>query len=170
MRAVFSFSRYAILIAVIGLLLCSMAVFVFGGITTVTIIVETFTETEFSAEGARLVSVEFVELIDLFLLGTVLLITSIGLYQLFIDPEIDLPEWLSVTGLEQLKANLLAVLVVMLVVLFTGQVAGELGENAGILGYGLGIGAVIVAVSVVVFTFQHVEVSKHRARRGKRRI
>ena len=39
MTKIFSLSRYLVLIAVIGLLLAAMAVFVFGGITTVNIII-----------------------------------------------------------------------------------------------------------------------------------
>ncbi len=161
MKVLFSWSRYAILIAVLGLLAGAMAIFVFGGITTGSIILEIFRHGDYSAEGARLVSVEFIELIDVFLLGTVLLITSIGLYQLFIEPEIDLPEWLSVNGLDQLKENLVAVIIVMLAVLFVGEVAGELGEGVDILAYGLAIAAVILAASVAVYIFQRVHLSAH---------
>jgi len=98
-------SRYVVLIAVIGLLVGSIAVYVFGGIMTVTVIVEAFQE-EFNAEGARAFSSELIELIDLFLLGTVMFMTSVGLFELFVDPEIPIPEWLSVANLDQLKSNL----------------------------------------------------------------
>ena len=156
MTRVFGFSRYLVLIAVIGLLLAAVAVFIFGGIATVSIIVETFEQGEYNAEGARLVSVEFIEMIDTFLLGTVLLITSLGLYQLFIQPNMDLPEWLVVTNLEQLKFNLLAVVVVMLAILFLGQAAGELAQTDSILGYGLAVAAVVAAVALAVWLFQRV--------------
>ena len=94
MKAIFGLSRYLVLIAVIGLLLAALAVFVFGGIATVNIIIESFEGSQFNAIGVRLLSVEFIEMIDLFLLGTILLITSIGLYQLFIEPDMEVPEWL----------------------------------------------------------------------------
>ena len=125
MGKVFGFSRYLVFIAVIGLLIAAAAVLIFGGIMSVTVVLETFRHAEFNAEGARLFSTELIELIDLFLLGTVLLITSIGLYQLFIEPAIHLPEWLSVANLEQLKFNLVAVIIVMLTVLFLGAAATE---------------------------------------------
>jgi uncharacterized membrane protein YqhA len=102
MNTVLRLSRYLILIAVVGLLLAAAAVVVFGGITTVRVIVESFHEGEYNARGARLLSIEFIEMIDLFLLGTILMITSVGLYQLFIEPNMELPEWLVVTDLEQL--------------------------------------------------------------------
>ena len=110
MGRLFGFSRYVVLIAVIGLLLASIAVYVFGGIVTVTVIVESFGHAEFNAEGSRAFSTEVIEVIDLFLLGTVLFMTSIGLYELFVDPEIQIPEWLSVGNVEQLKFNLVVVI------------------------------------------------------------
>lgn len=153
---VFGFSRYLVLIAVIGLLLSAAAVLIFGGIMAVTVTLETFQHAEFNAESARLFSTELIELIDLFLLGTVLLITSIGLYQLFIQPNMRLPEWLSVANLEQLKFNLLAVIIVMLTVIFLGAAAGEWESGVEMLAFGGGIAAVILAISVAVLIFQRV--------------
>ena len=156
MTTVFGFSRYLVMIAVIGLLLAAFAVFVFGGIATVIVIIESFTGGEFNAEGARLISIEFIEMIDIFLLGTIMLMTSVGLYQLFITPDMELPEWLVVTDLEQLKFNLLSVIVVMLAILFLGEAAGELAQTDGILEYGLAIAAVLAGVALVVWVFQRV--------------
>jgi uncharacterized membrane protein YqhA len=156
MKRVFGLSRYFVLLAVIGLLLAAAAVFVFGGIATVAIVIETFEQGEYNAEGARLLSIEIIEMIDLFLLGTVLLITSLGVYQLFIEQNMDLPEWLVVTNLEQLKFNLLAVIVVMLTILFLGEAAAGLAEGDSILQYGLAIAAVLAAVALVVWVFQRV--------------
>jgi uncharacterized membrane protein YqhA len=148
-------SRYVVLIAVIGLLLGSIAVYVFGGIMTVTVIVEAFQE-EFNAEGARAFSSELIELIDLFLLGTVMFMTSVGLFELFVDPEIPIPEWLSVANLDQLKFNLVAVIIVMLAVLFLGAAAADWERGLDLLAYGGGIALVILAASVAVLIFQRV--------------
>lgn len=156
MIRVFSFSGYLVLIAVIFLLLAAAAVFVFGAMATVNIIIEAFEQGEFNAEGARVLSVEIIEMIDTFLLGTVLLITSVGLYQLFFKPHMDLPEGLIVTSLEQLKFNLLAVIIVMLAILFLGQAASELAAGDGILDYGVAIAAIMAGVALVVWVFQRV--------------
>jgi uncharacterized membrane protein YqhA len=161
MRELFSATRYIVLIAVIGLLLCSLAVFVFGAITTVTMIIEAFSHGEFNAEGARFFSTELIELIDLFLLGTVLLITSIGLYELFVDPSIPLPGWLSVKTLDNLKMNLVAVIIVMLAVLFLGEAGAEWREGQTILEFGSAIALVIAASAVAVLIFQRVHRTMH---------
>ena len=162
MRSLFRLSRYVVVLAVLGLLAAAGAVLVFGAITTATMIGEAFTRAQFNAEGARLLSIEMIEIVDLFLLGTILLVTAIGLYQLFIDPGIPLPGWLSAGNLEDLKANLVAVVVVMLAILFLGAVAGRRGEEEGILDLGVGVALVIVAIAAVVLAFQRVAQARER--------
>ncbi len=163
MRGVFSATRYLILVGIIGLLLCGMAVFVFGGITTVVMIGQAFSHGEFNAEGARFFSTELIELVDLFLLGTAILITSIGLYELFIDPGIPLPAWLSVRSLDHLKMNLVAVIIVMLAVLFLGEAGAAWREGQTFLEFGVAIALVITAASVAVYIFQRVHQTMHAA-------
>jgi uncharacterized membrane protein YqhA len=159
MRSLFGFSRYLVVLAVFGLLLAALAVFVFGLISTVNVIVHTFQHEPFNAEGARVLSVEMIEMIDLFLLGTILFITAVGLHELFIDPGMRevLPSWMSVQSLDQLKFNLLAVIVVMLAVLFLGVAASfELTEGVNILGYGAAVALVVIASGVTVYLFARV--------------
>ena len=153
-------SRFFVFIAVIGLLLASIAVYVFGGIMTINVIGEAF-QNEFNAEGARAFSSELVEVIDLFLRGTVLFMTSVGLYELFVDPKISLPRWLSVANLDQLKFNLVAVIVVMLIVLFLGVAATDFENGLNLLYYGGGIALVILAGSLAVLIFQRVHQQEH---------
>lgn len=168
MRSIFSLSRYLVLIAVVGLLLGAAAIFIFGGIATINIIIESFTHGEFNLDGIRQISVEMIELIDAFLLGTILLITSLGLYELFIDPALSemLPHWLSVRNIEQLKFNLVVVLVVMLIVLFLGHVA-ELeslaeGQGVQILALGGGIALVIAASAAAMLMLGRVAIEIER--------
>jgi len=150
-------SRYVVFIAVVGLLLASIAVYVYSGILTVDVIIETF-QSGFNTEQARSFSSELIEVIDLFLLGTVLFMTSVGLYELFVDPKISIPEWLSVANLDQLKFNLVAVIIVMLMVLFLGAAASatEFENGLDLLYYGGGIALVILAGSIAVLIFQRV--------------
>jgi len=163
MRSLFSWSRYLIWIAVVSLLFATLAVFVFGLISTVTVVFETFSHGHYGAEGARVLSVELIEMIDLFLLGTILFITAVGLQELFVDPGLSeiLPQWMSVSSLDQLKFNLLAVIVVMLAVLFLGIAASvELTEGVSIYDYGLAVALVITAAGITVYLFARV----HHAR------
>ena len=162
MRTLFSYSRYLIWIGVISLLFATLAVFIYGLISTVVVVFEVFSHGQFGAVGARLLSVELIEMIDLFLLGTILFITAVGLQELFVDPGLSeiLPEWMSVSSLDQLKFNLLAVIVVMLAVLFLGVAASyELSEGVNIFDYGLAIALVIAASGIAVYLFAKVHQS-----------
>lgn len=164
MRTVLRSLRYLIWIAVIALLIATLAVFVYGLISTIVIVFETFSHGHYGAEGARNLSVELIEMIDLFLLGTILFITAIGLQELFIDPGLKelIPEWMSVTSLDQLKFNLLAVIVVMLAVLFLGIAASyELTDEVNILDYGVAVALVIAASGVTVYLFARVHRETH---------
>lgn len=164
MGTVFRLLRYLILIAVIALLTATLAVFIYGLISTLVIVFETFSHGHYGAEGARTLSVELIEMIDLFLLGTILFITAVGMHELFVDPSLKelIPEWMSVANLDQLKFNLLAVIVVMLAVLFLGIAASyELTDRVNILDYGVAIALVIAATGVTVYLFARVHREAH---------
>ena len=50
----------------------------------------------------------------LFLLSTVFYITALGLYELFIDDRIKVPEWLGIHDIVDLKAKLISVTILVL--------------------------------------------------------
>jgi uncharacterized membrane protein YqhA len=144
-------SRFLILIAVIGSFLGAVTTILFGGITSLLTSIEFFRAASFNMKGVKEVSVDFIEIIDLFLLGTVLYIMAVGLYELFIDPDIPLPQWLHIDSLDVLKEKLLGVIVVLLGVSFLGEVS-EWQDADEILHLGVAIAAVIIAFAVLLFT------------------
>lgn len=96
--------RFFVLIPVVGLEIAACALFVKGGIDIVHFMEELI--AGMSGEGPKGSSiVEIVETVHLFLVGTVLFLTSFGLYQLFIQP-LPLPEWVKVNNIEELELNL----------------------------------------------------------------
>ncbi len=56
------------------------------------------------------------------MLAVVLYIMAVGLYELFIDDNLDLPAWLVIHNLEDLKEKLVGVVIVVLAVFFLGRV------------------------------------------------
>ena len=64
-----------------------------------------------------------IEMIDLYLIGLVLIIFALGLYQLFIDPDLFLPEWLNTPSLDTLKERLMVIVIVLLPIIFLGHVS-----------------------------------------------
>jgi uncharacterized membrane protein YqhA len=123
---------------------------VYGGLATAAVIAQTFGGGDlFQKGGVKLLSVELVTIIDLFLLGTVLYIVSVGLYELFVDPGLPMPPWLRITTLDDLKERLLGVVAVLLAVTFLGSAVTWDGTSS-ILAFGLAVGLVLGVVSLTI--------------------
>jgi uncharacterized membrane protein YqhA len=144
-------SRYLIIIAVLATLIAATALLVYGAVETFTILRSFVTPEAASPEGAKGLMLALIELTDLFLLATVLYVIAIGLFELFVDDRLNLPAWLEIHDLNDLKEKLIGVLVVVLGVLFLGQVVTWDGER-NLLPYGAAIALVIAALTL--FTSQ----------------
>ena len=139
-------SRFMVMLAVIGALLAATTLIVYGVLETIQLITQTIQSGEVTRKAAKGLALEFIEIVDLFLLGTVFYIIAIGLYELFIDTDVKLPEWLTINNLDDLKNKLIAVVIVVLGVLFLGQVVSWDGKT-DLLGYGIAIALVIAALT-----------------------
>ncbi len=101
---------------------------------------------------------------DLFLIGATALISAVGFYELFIA-DTDrrqaglLPEWLAMNDLNDLKARVVSMVVLVLAVAFTEE-AVDFPEGLYILEFGGAVAFVIVALTVFV------RLSGHRDNRG----
>jgi uncharacterized membrane protein YqhA len=157
-RQILASSRYFIIVAVLGSFVASAAAMIYGGLATAQIIMQTFRDGDFSEKGAKLLSVGLVTMIDLFLLGTVMYIVAVGLYELFIDPGLPMPNWLRITTLDDLKERLLGVVAVLLAVTFLGSAVTWDG-TANILALGLAVGVVIgvISLTMAVLARTHAE-------------
>jgi uncharacterized membrane protein YqhA len=142
-------SRYFIVVAVVGSFVASAAALVYGGLSTVRVVLQAYGAGVFDEKGAKLLAVELVTIIDLFLLGTVLYIIAVGLYELFVDPGLPMPAWLRITSLDDLKERLLGVVVVLLAVTFLGSAVTWDG-SVNILALGLAVGTVLGVVSLTI--------------------
>jgi len=147
---ILGWSRYFIIVAVLASFTASAAAMTFGGLTTMRVVFDAFYFPDFSEKGAKLLSVALVTMIDLFLLGTVLYITAIGLYELFIDPTLPMPGWLRIATLDDLKERLLGVVAVLLAVTFLGSAVTWDGST-NILALGAAIGLVLRVVSMTIW-------------------
>jgi uncharacterized membrane protein YqhA len=149
LRRVLAGSRYFIVIGVIGSFLASIALLIYGGLKTIGLIGETFFSGTLNQTSAKYVSVGFIEILDLFLLGTVLYIIALGLYQLFIDDRLPLPAWMHLHTLTDLKVELINVIIVLLGVSFLGAVV-QWDGSPNILALGLAIGAILAAYALLL--------------------
>ena len=149
LRKILAGSRYFIVIGVVGSFLASLALLIVGGLKTIGLIVTTFLGGDFNQISAKNITVGFIEVLDLFLLGTVLYIIALGLYQLFIDDKLPLPAWMHLHTLTDLKVELINVIIVLLGVSFLGAVV-QWDGGPNILALGLGIGAILAAYALLL--------------------
>ncbi len=107
-------------------LLPSISLFVgasFLGIYGVYILLETlykvFTQPEL--RDATILSTKLISVMDIHLLSVVLYIFAVGLYDLFIG-KLNTPEWLEIKNIDDLKAKLVSVIILILAITFTKNV------------------------------------------------
>jgi uncharacterized membrane protein YqhA len=165
-RRLLASSRYFIVVAVIGSFVASAAALLYGGVATFFIVITTFRSLEFSTTGAKVLSVDLVTMIDLFLIGTVLYIIAVGLYELFIDPGLPMPGWLKITTLDDLKERLLGVVAVLLAVTFLGNAVTWTGST-DILSLGIAIGVVLGVVSLTIAIMARTHAPVHQPERER---
>jgi uncharacterized membrane protein YqhA len=136
-------------LAVIGAFVASATVQVYGLVRVVVNAYDAFIGRDYGDQASKEVLVDAVSTIDLFLVGTILFVFSIGFYQLFIDDVPNLPNAMRVRTFGDLKARLVSVVIVALLVAFLGEVVEWDGSNTAILAYGAAIGAVILSMGFV---------------------
>jgi uncharacterized membrane protein YqhA len=138
-------SRYLVGLAVIGAF-TGMVVLLCYGVWDVYHMVSTIIKAEeYDGIGKKL-TFGFIEALDTFLLATVCYITALGLYELFVDDSLELPNWLIIRNLDDLKNKLTSVIIVLMAVVFLGQVVSWDGER-DLLRIGAPIALVIASLT-----------------------
>ena len=102
MRNLFGASRLVIGLAVLGAFVGSVVLLVMATMTVFGIAwheIANFDPDKLGGHHIDRLGVELIEITDIILLGTVLYIVSLGLYQLFIDQTLAVPRWLAVDDL-----------------------------------------------------------------------
>jgi uncharacterized membrane protein YqhA len=120
LKWLFAASRFFAAFAVFGSFLAAATLYVYGAFVVVLQIWHTLRQDHVSVPGVQRLQAAFIEMTDVFLLGTVLFIVSFGLYQLFIQPNLPVPAWLKIESLDQLSERLIEVVGVLLAVTFLG--------------------------------------------------
>lgn len=143
LKGILEKSRYMVLIAVIGSLVGAVALLALGIWEMVELAIHLFR----GGIDAKTLVLGLIEVIDGFLMSTVFLIIGVGLYELFIDDTLNLPEWLEIKSLNDLKAKLVGVVIIVLGVVFLGNAVRWTG-GADIAYLGGAVGAVIAALTL----------------------
>ena len=139
-----------VLAAVLGSLAGAAALFAYGLVDTIVVIARTVASGDVSTKGAKALMLYFIEIFDLFLLGTVMLIMALSLYELFIDADLKLPARLQIHTFDDLKSNLVTVVIAVMAVTFLGQIVSWDGQSE-LLGLGVAVALVIAALNIYLW-------------------
>jgi uncharacterized membrane protein YqhA len=145
-RRLFGLSRYLVLIAIAATFAGAVALMIYEALVVFWALIDVIREPDISYKNAKRLAVGLIEAVDVFLIAIAMYMMSLSLYALFIDEKLPLPRWLKVNDLEDLKANLVSIVIAVLAVLFLRQaVAWEGGTD--ILALGVSLALVIAALT-----------------------
>lgn len=139
-------SRYLPLIGIFSMLVGSLAAFGVGAVKTVQVMQTAFTQY---TEAEPTLYVLF-EALDCFLVGTGLIVIAVGLYELFIGG-LEVPDWMLVDNLDELKAKFVFVIIPVMAAKFVQRILKEDTNALDTLYYGGAIAIITLALSAFVF-------------------
>lgn len=150
MRNILAGSRFFIAIAVLGTFVSSVVLIVSGTLSVFRITIDALRDGDAGVDASKHLAVDFLQLVDIFLLGTALYIIALGLYELFIDDSLPMPKWLIIATFEDLKEKLIGVIIVLLGVSYLGTAVTWTG-GGDILNLGVATGAIILALAIALY-------------------
>jgi uncharacterized membrane protein YqhA len=138
-------TRLIFAFAILSTFVASVALLVLGAIETFRTVAALLGFGEHALSPAE-TRQHFIEVVDLFLVATIMYVISIGLYQLFADSRLPVASWLKVRSASDLEQKLIGVLITVLGVESLGKVATWNGE-ANLLPFGLTTALLIGALA-----------------------
>ena len=152
MKRILGLTRYVVFVPAIASIIGAVLLMAQGSLEILQVVFNALT----SESGLKETIVEVLTAVDAILLGTVLLVIGYGLYELFIDAEIEVPLWLRVEDLDDLKSKLIGVVVAILAVVFVG-VFVDSNRSDDVISYGVGAGALVVGLAIFAFATKKTE-------------
>ena len=146
MKRIVGLTRYAVFVPAIASMIGALLLMMQGSIEMVVAVIDTV----LNGYGLKQTIVAVLTAVDAILLGTVLLVIGYGLYELFIDADLDVPTWLRVDDLDDLKSKLIGVVVAIIAVVFVG-VFVDSNRADDVISYGVGAGALVAGLAIFAY-------------------
>lgn len=143
MRRILGLTRYTVFVPALAAIIGALLLMAQGSISMVMVIIDAVA----NQTSLKDTIVDVLTAVDAILLGTVLLVIGYGLYELFVDTEIEVPLWLQVKNLDDLKSKLIGVVVAIIAVVFVG-VFVDSNRAQDVVSYGLGAGALVAGLAL----------------------
>ena len=146
MNRILAATRYAVVVPAIASILGALLLMAQGSVEMIQVIID----AAINGTKLKITIVEVLTAVDAILLGTVLLVIGYGLYELFIDEDLNVPVWLQVHDLDDLKSKLIGVVVAIVAVIFVG-VFVDINRADDVLAFGVGAGALVTGLAIFAF-------------------
>ena len=78
------------------------------------------------------------------------MVIGYGLYELFINEDLEIPLWLQVHDLDDLKSKLIGVVVTIISVIFVG-IFVDTNRADDVIAYGVGAGAIVTGLAIFAY-------------------
>ncbi len=143
MRKILGLTRYAVVIPSIASIIGALLLMAQGSIEIVLIVRDAVLLETYLKDTI----VDVLTAVDAILLGTVLLVIGYGLYELFVDTRLEVPTWLQVRSLDDLKSKLIGVVVAIIAVVFVGVLV-DTNRATDVVSYGVGAGALVAGLAL----------------------
>jgi uncharacterized membrane protein YqhA len=161
MNKILAKARYAVLIPAVASILGALLLMFQGSVAMIVAIMDVVTE----GTKLKLTIVDVLTAVDAILLGTVLLVIGYGLYELFIDEDLEVPLWLQVQDLDDLKSKLIGVVVAIISVIFVG-IFVDTNRAEDVISYGVGAGAILTGLAFFAFATRKDPSERNKRVRG----
>jgi uncharacterized membrane protein YqhA len=155
MRKILGLTRYAVIVPSIASIIGALLLMAQGSISIMMVIVDAVLNDAYLKDTI----VDVLTAVDAILLGTVLLVIGYGLYELFVDTRLEVPDWLQVRDLDDLKSKLIGVVVAIIAVVFVG-VFVDANRASDVVSYGLGAGALVAGLALFAYATRKDGVAK----------
>ena len=146
MRKILGLTRYAVIVPAIASIVGALLLMAQGSIAIVKVVIDAVLNNSY----LKVTIVDVLTAVDAILLGTVLLVIGYGLYELFVDTRIEVPDWLQINDLDDLKSKLIGVVVAIIAVVFVG-VFVDSKRASEVVSYGLGAGALVAGLALFAY-------------------
>ncbi len=143
MRKLLGLTRYAVIIPAVASIIGALLLMLRGSVAMIQVVYDAVINRAYLKDTI----VEVLTAVDAILLGTVLLVIGYGLYELFVDSEIEVPAWLQVRDLDDLKSKLIGVVVAIIAVVFVG-IFVDSKRGADVISYGVAAGALVAGLAL----------------------
>ena len=146
MRKILGYTRYAVVVPAVASMIGALLLMVQGSIAILAVVFKAIVSSSYLKDTI----VDVLTAVDAILLGTVLLVIGYGLYELFVDDLLEVPDWLQVKNLDDLKSKLIGVVVAIIAVVFVG-VFVDSNRAEDVVAYGVGAGALVAGLALFAY-------------------